>query len=205
MDARQRSRAIELRGITLIELLLVLAILALVAASAWPSLERSMADQRLRDAADVVRAEWQHARTKAMDSGVAHRFCYTPDDRTYWIEACEETDVASGGASSSAASPAAQADRMQLPEHVTFAEGKIGEPSSDSASEDQTPAAQDAASTPVGSSEANAPIVFSADGTCSPAEVTLRNEHGRVITVTIHGLTGIAVVGEIADAPEASP
>ncbi|MBN2217459.1 MAG: prepilin-type N-terminal cleavage/methylation domain-containing protein, partial [Pirellulales bacterium] len=62
------------RGVTLIELLLVLAILALVAATAWPSLERSLADQRLRDAADTIRAEWQHARAQAMSSGVAYQF-----------------------------------------------------------------------------------------------------------------------------------
>ena len=77
-------------GITLIEVMLVLVILVLVAATVWPSLERSFADQRLRDATGMVSAQWARARAKATSSGIAYQFCYRPEDSSFWIEPCEE-------------------------------------------------------------------------------------------------------------------
>jgi hypothetical protein len=191
----------------LVELLLVLAILALIAATAWPSLERSLADQRLRDSADMVRAEWQHARAKAMSSGVAYQFCYTAEDRTYWIEPCEDVDASAEASASSGGggSSSSEADRLELPEEVTFVEGKVGEPSAEGMASEEAPAMERSAVEVPEDGEPNAPVVFSPDGTCSSAELTLRNEHERSITVTIHGLTAIAVVGEVFDAEEGRP
>ena len=58
----EHPRRARRRGVTLVEVLLVLVVLTLIAAIAWPSLQRPFADQRLRDAADMVRAEWASAR-----------------------------------------------------------------------------------------------------------------------------------------------
>jgi len=210
VDVKRRSRVngSRRRAVTLIEILLVLTILVLVAASAWPSLERSMADQRLRDAADMVRAEWQHARAEAMSSGVAYQFCYTPEDRTYWIEPCEDlagsadgsTSIAAGGSSGTTSA----ADRRQLPETITFAGGHVDRESTETTAADEASSSKDTPLQASGNGESNVPVVFSPDGTCSSAQVTLRNENDRSVTLSIHGLTAIAVVGEVASAEEAS-
>ncbi len=56
-----RPKAAARGGFTLLELMLVLAILLAVAALAWPVLSRAMAVERLRKAADRVHAEWVRA------------------------------------------------------------------------------------------------------------------------------------------------
>ena len=203
MNALRRSRAQDhgtRRAVTLIEIILVLAILVLVAAAAWPSIDRSLADQRLRDAADVVRAKWQHARAKAMSSGVAYQFCYSPDERTFWIEPCEDTTAADVTANPSGTT--SEADRSELPEQVTFVEGKVAGSSTETLPTDTSTTMEQSQPLEPETTEQNAPVIFSPDGTCSTAELTLRNDHDRVITVSIHGLTAIAVVGEVFNSEE---
>lgn len=196
------------RGVTLIELLLVLAILALVAATAWPSLERSLADQRLRDAADTIRAEWQHARAQAMSSGVAYQFHYAPEDRVYWIEPCDDAALSSEPAAApnaGASGQTSEADRQRLPDDILFVEGRVERESTENTSTESVDIARDSQDQVSDAGELNAPLVFSPDGTCSTARLTLRNEYDRDVTLSIHGLTAIAVVGEVSAAGETSP
>jgi len=62
----RRSPTTDRKATTLIEVLLVLALLVMLAAMTWPALDRPMADQRLRKAADRVRTAWVRARIDAM-------------------------------------------------------------------------------------------------------------------------------------------
>ena len=142
-----------------------------------------------------------------MTSGVAYQFCYTPEERTYWIEPCEDSAgtanglaAAGGGGSTDTASAG---DRRQLPETVIFAEGRVERESTETNGTDET-TSNDTQPQSSGDSGANVPVVFSPDGTCSSAEVTLRNENDRTVTLSIHGLTSIAVVGEVTSAEETS-
>ncbi|MBN1589789.1 MAG: hypothetical protein JW888_09760 [Pirellulales bacterium] len=209
MDTTQRQRAIWPRrhAITLMEILLVLAIMVLIAATTWPSLERSIADQRLKNAADTVRAEWSHARAKAMSSGTAYRFCYTPETRTYWIEPCE--DDSNGAALADDNGPSSgigsEPDQLQLPENITIVKGSVYSQSPEDVTSDETSTTQGAEPETWEDGEPDAPIVFAVDGTCSPARLTLQNEHERGITVTIRGLTAISVVGEVFNVEEEQP
>ena len=57
------------RGYTLLELLLVLAILVILAATAAPLLRGTMQDAALRSAADTIRVELTRANVRAMKSG----------------------------------------------------------------------------------------------------------------------------------------
>jgi len=168
----ERKQRPARQALTLLEVLLVLAVLALLAAAAWPSLERSLADQRLRNAADVVRAEWSHARAKAMSSGVAQQFCHEPDGRGYWIEARDEgTAVANADAAAPSAAADGFADARRpgqsfLPDGIFFF-------------------------------TENTPIIFYPDGACTTARIVLRNENDRGIALSIRGLTAVSAVGEI--------
>jgi len=62
------------RAYTLFELLLVLVLLVLLAAIAYPTLDGVLATFRMTEAADMVRANWADARAYAMNEGRAYRF-----------------------------------------------------------------------------------------------------------------------------------
>jgi len=88
---RKRRRA----GFTLLELLLVLGVLILVTAIAYPSLEAWYEGYRLQEAVDKVREVWIRGRTLAMNEGRPYRFAFilnaggyrlAPDDFENWPE-----------------------------------------------------------------------------------------------------------------------
>ncbi|MEA1952542.1 MAG: hypothetical protein U9N87_14270 [Planctomycetota bacterium] len=53
--------------------------------------------------------------------------------------------------------------------------------------------------------EADAPIVFYPDGTCTSSRLVLRNEYDRGITLTIRGLTGMSDAGDIFYVEDRAP
>ena len=194
--ASESNRKPPRRAVTLLEVLLVLIVLSLVAAATWPSLERSFADQRLRDAADLVRAEWSSARAKAMESGVDYRFRYTLEDRRFWIEECQDTGSLGNGLDSATALGSG-AHEETLPEEVVFHEGEVKSDSTEEGA-DTMPGDGEVDPGSLEGGESGAAIVFRSDGTCSSAKLVLRNEYDRGITVTIRGLTGMSEARDIS-------
>jgi prepilin-type N-terminal cleavage/methylation domain-containing protein len=73
------------RGLTLFELLLVLAILVLVAAITVPSLASMYSTFRVTSAADAIRAAWARARARAIDDGRQYRFGIVPGTGSYRV------------------------------------------------------------------------------------------------------------------------
>jgi type II secretory pathway pseudopilin PulG len=78
---------------TLFEVVLVLALLVILAALAYPSLDGMYADFKLTQAADQLRACWSRARAQAIDEGRSYRFCVlknkgnfraAPDSSDFW-------------------------------------------------------------------------------------------------------------------------
>ncbi len=72
-------------GYTLFELLLVMAILAILTALAIPSLEAMIGHYRVISAVDQVRAALATARAHAVDEGQAYRFEMNPGNNSYRI------------------------------------------------------------------------------------------------------------------------
>lgn len=192
-----RRRRARRGAVTLIEVLLVLAVLSLVAAATWPALERSFANQKLRDAADLVRAEWSSARAKAMQSGIPQEFHYTLEDQTFWVEAGEDASGYSNGlAATEPAAAESAANSEMLPNQVVFHEGTVETDSTETVLDPGVSQTEtDSGLIPGG--ESGAAIVFYSDGTCSSARLVLRNEYDRQITLTLRSLTGMAEVSEI--------
>ena len=56
-------------GFTLIEIILVLTILVLIAALAVPAMRSTLAQQQLKQSANLIRSEWLDAKVRAMDEG----------------------------------------------------------------------------------------------------------------------------------------
>src|SRR5258706_2598466 len=142
---RAKNRPSRRDAFTLMEMLLVLAVLVLIAAIVVPSFKYTLQDQRLRSAADTVRTEWNKAHIKAMKTGRIHVFRYEPGGRKFEIEpysADDDTADGVGGSKSQFGQPAAapqtapprgqgkdgpHARRYQLPEGIKLLEGPRSE------------------------------------------------------------------------------
>lgn len=99
------------RGFTILELMLVLAILCTVGALTWPSLQSGIETQRLKRCADNLRNEWTAARVRAMTSGETLAFRHTLQGRGYQVVTWSnspEALVNSGGAANVSASLSTQ-------------------------------------------------------------------------------------------------
>ncbi|HZT80374.1 MAG TPA: hypothetical protein VFA26_09135 [Gemmataceae bacterium] len=70
---------------TLFELLLVLAVLVILAALAYPSLSKARGGYALREAVDQVRTAWAEARTHAVNEGQPYRFAVVPGQGNFRI------------------------------------------------------------------------------------------------------------------------
>ena len=65
-------------GVTLIEMLLVVAILIVLSAIAYPTLAAMYGDVKVKAAADDVRGAWTEARAHAIEDGRPYRFSVQP-------------------------------------------------------------------------------------------------------------------------------
>ncbi len=81
------------KAYTLMELILVVAIIAIVAGISYPSIMSMYGHYRLRGGSDLIRAGWVGARAHAVDEGQRYRFAVVPgkgnfrvapDSPTYW-------------------------------------------------------------------------------------------------------------------------
>ena len=204
MSACGRSIAVaKRRAFTLMELLLTLCLLVVLASITWPAIGRPMARQRLREAADQVRAEWVKARVKAMSTGMLHVFRYAIDGDHYVIEVQEDeesTDAASIDAAENTDVANERTQQRHLPEKVKFsATQAAGATATDAtaASTDNPAIAQGVPTSSSNDSSLSAPIIFRPDGTCSTVRVRLENEYQQVVELAMRGLTGVVTVGEV--------
>ena len=177
------------RAITLLEVLLVLALLVILSAMTWPALDRPMANQRLRKAADQVRTAWARARVEAMTTGQTFAFRCTIGENRFEIAAQAGPEAVDVPPADQAA-PAAASRRHTLPEDVRFAGGQTlfdGRAAIFAQREgDAVPA----------DGQLSEPILFYPDGTTSTATLILENRHQRQIEISLRGLTGVMTVGE---------
>ncbi len=74
------------RGFTLLEILLVLAVMVAAVAVALPNLRSSFREQRLQKAGEQIRAEWTRARVQAIKTGQTHVFRHLLYSRRFTTE-----------------------------------------------------------------------------------------------------------------------
>ncbi len=167
--------------------MLVIGILIAISAIALPTVTRSFSSQSLAKAADRVRVSMGQARVRAIRTGQIHAVGYLPGRG--WI------DVASLDQLQTIASKAGRRLQQQhqaltsnydddlLPGKVVFV---AGETVFDARALDASEQGADASGLRT--------ILFYPDGTSQDARLTLQNEEGRFIDVTLRGLTGTASV-----------
>ena len=194
-----RSLQVDHKGITLIEVLLVLAVLVMLAAMTWPAMDRPMTDQRLRKAADKVRTAWAKARVDAMSSGETFVFRCSLESDEFTIESQAGPESVSSMSSSSvgqfdegaveSTEPLSSRTR-KLPRDVRFVDGEVDYDTRAAILSDST---EDASRDTAGG--CMDPILFFPDGTTSTATLILESKYQRRIEVSVRGLTGMIAVG----------
>lgn len=193
------------RGFTLMELLLVLALLVVVGAILIPSVIAPLQTQKLRKSADLMRAAWSRARVNAMRTGLIHVFQCEPETGSYvirpWVaeqDALESNPLETplGDVAGSTAYEAYN-HQEQLPDEVIFVQG-----SSELDMRWQMHLAEEGSEN-LTQASLSPPVVFYPDGTTSNAQIWLSTEQRRFfISIQMRGITGVSQIGPLMSAEE---
>ena len=195
---------------SLIEMILVLAILVAIGAIVAPSFNEAFVRQRLQTSADRLRGAWDRARLTAMKTGQSQIFNCVIGAGDYAVEpymtdadvvnaSTGATVMTTGGtvvettASGAVLASAGASEGKKLEEEIVFVSCAV---SSDmrAATVAQEQGGLAAIST------MNQSVMFYPDGSTSTAEVIIQDPNGKQRAVRIRGLTGSTQVltpGEI--------
>ena len=209
-------------GMTLVEILVVLALLVVIGGLVVPVFTGSIASVRLRRAGDQVVTGWSRARAEAIESGQPYQFRFTPDSGKFviepWTGLLGEEGAASKSSTSSSASAASasttSATTTSSSSSTTTASSKNSEgraaaaangalpeeivfQSGELAVEDFESGERSAASLQDAGESESIPILFFPDGTASEASVLLTNGKKQFVRVTLRGLTGVGRASEV--------
>ena len=190
------------RGVTLFELTLVLVVLVLIGALAWPALDKPFTAQRLRYAGDQVRTAWARARNQAMTSGEIWLFYYQPGGGQFYAQPASGTSAFAAPTSSvafGADMPGSGAQSMattceQLPASILFAEGLTAEDPRVAGFGAGQPIAS---AVGAGALSWAPPVAFFPDGTATTSQLILANRDGARILVELRGMTGSSSLGDV--------
>ncbi len=200
------------RAFTMIELLLVLALVVIIGALVTPIMSRTLQNQRLRYAGDQLRAEWLHARSTAMKSGRIQMFRYQPETSYYkfetWVAENDDLEASADADNPTAVGPSTTtpldeadlaadpslADARELPGEVKFVDSEVFNDTRAAEIDAEVPSASPTAAS--GAGGWSRPILFYPDGTSSAARVVVRNENYYVL-LNLRGLTGSAVASDL--------
>jgi prepilin-type N-terminal cleavage/methylation domain-containing protein len=190
-------------GFTLFELMLVVAILAVVVGFAIPEIRRLMRRSEVNDAARQLRVALLQARLKSIESGGRRWFRYQREGSAFEVAADGESpaggESALGSVGADESSPSrAVAERSSavvqiLPAGVRFLDATAAD-------------RQVAQPTEASSATWSPPIAFYPNGRATNARLRLGNDRYWV-DVTLRGLTGRVQIGPVqhAEQPEDSP
>lgn len=167
-------------GVTLIELLLVMALIVIVMGLAVPTFFGGLRMQQLRSAADQLRSDLAQARNRSMSSGQTLGLIYT--ENSYTVGPAGDLIDENEGNTTTPVFQQAQT----LPDGIKLA-GMSGQ---------GTP--RDSAANPGdGTTAPSAGEVFAyfyPDGTTSTVEFELTNDKNEKLIVSLRGITGVALV-----------
>ena len=186
------------RAFTLVEVLLTMALLIIISAVTWVSLQRPLARQRLRSAADAVRTEWCQARVDAMKSGHTYTFRYVVRGDRYHLGPQEEPSSADSTAAPQASTydeeepgeePLPPAVDKALPQGIRFLPAEGGSDWAAMGDDPETEAAENG-------DDWSDPIYFYADGSTSDARLLLASDRHSAMRLLLRGMTGSVTVDD---------
>lgn len=192
-----RARRSSPLAFVLLELLIVLAVLAGVAAISWPAVTGLLAKSEIQSAAKQVRAALARARLDAMESESVRQFRYQPGTGRFEIAgpASQADAVEEDGSSAAGAQVAGGPKEDSLPVGVRFDAPDFDADGADSLA---TAAAK------VEEEGWSAPVWFFPNGRTSNAILRLRGRHNLVVQVSLRGVTGTTTISKPKEAEDES-
>ena len=179
------------RGFTLIELILVVAIMVVVASIAAPAVHRTFAQQALQKGADRLRVAMGQARVKAIKNGEEYAVFFMPEGSWFGVAPFysfpEQAQIAQKRQQFVTNGNYTDYEKDLMPRGVRFV---AGETAMDGRAA--------AAAADVGGAESLRSILFYPDGTSQDARIILQNDKGSVLQVELRGLTGISKTTRMA-------
>ncbi len=191
-------------GFTLLELMLVLAIIGVIGAIAVPSFMGVFDRQRLQASAEKIRLELDRARLEAMRTGQAQMFeCLIGQSQYSVHPLVQQADVANAGAGATVMTQSGMlaettedgmmvgATAQVLGGEAKELESKVSFVSCIVATDSRAyNVAQQSGGGQVSLTNVAQVILFYPDGSTSNAEVRIQNTRGEVRAVRLRGLTG---------------
>lgn len=206
-DRTQRLASREFwRGVTLMELLLVLVLLVVAGSIVIPAITGAYSSVKLTRAGDAVITRWAEARAQAIETGVVYQFRFTPETGKYRVEPWSNPGAdAAATDSSTDSTPGSSksgtlATRKTLDESPTVAAAlhdSIVFQGGQAAAEDPATRERRVTSLESPRSSWSTPILFFPDGTTSQATVVLQSDVPNYLRLTLRGLTGVARASEV--------
>ncbi len=197
-------RAGRRRGYSLLEMIVVLAVVASFLAIALPAVFRPLAKAELRDAARQMEAALLDARTRAVESGVVQEFRYQPGGRRYEIRASGQEEQGGPSAVPQPAVAAASAQPLRSPVPEPLAEDLpdgilFADPQEEQRAEPLQPVA--AIGSPAVEDSATGErwitlLHFYPNGRSLNCRLKLRGAKSWSVELLLRGLTGTVLVGE---------
>ena len=168
-------------GFTLLELLIVLAIVVMLVGASWPRLRTSLEKAELVDAAKGIRTFLSQARLDAIDSGSPRRFRYQPGGTLYEVGpyVIGDENLQADAAAQPPSTPVVQGC---LPRGLRF----VAPPS---ANLDGQPEAA--------AEEWSKPVLLYANGRSANARLRIAGADNMFVDIVLRGITGVAKVGAV--------
>jgi Tfp pilus assembly protein FimT len=171
----------------------VIALLIVIGSISLPLMGGTMNRRALMSGAGLLQAGWTRARLAAMQSGQTYVVRYEPKGSRFQVVSLDQLALPESQELPQEDPDAEHSTydilrlfKTRLPDGVIFGRADV-------ANSNQLTATMGSAS----DGPWSAPILFRPDGTTSDASVLLVNEPGQTVRVTLRGLTGTSVAGEV--------
>lgn len=182
-------------GFSLIELLIVLAVIVTVTAMAAPNLMDRVRNARVQEAAEGVRDVLGNCRRYAIDSGVDYHFRFEVNGHAVVAIPAEPNPTLANSFSSDPEDTRTPLEALIFGEEILLRARKDDNPGAEQLEAtdfDTLPEAGDLAQRTWSS-----PVLFRFDGTAEDRTFRVMDEDGRTAEVTIRGLTGAVRVSPV--------
>ena len=182
-------------GFTILELLIVLALLAAISVIVMPTLLDEMRNNQVYEAGESVREILAESRKYAIDSGIDYEFRYEPGGQFFIVIPSETDPVASNATQDDAAVGNYLSLSGELAEEFQIEALEGAGESSETLPIEAFGTLEN--SSILSQKSWSAPVMFRFDGTAEDFEFRVSDDERRTVELSIRGLTGAIRLSQV--------